>query len=1663
MQQQPTPDARTAHVRRLVEGLRPRLIDLSGRNRSVSFRHTDSSRREMRIVAPALDLIWERLYEGRKLAVLSLPQPSSGPRTSPTDWAKANGIPVNWDGDAQTLNSGSLQTLYLPTEFERRAYHLSSTSRLSLTERGVTALFGIFGFLEWYENDEAQAPLLSPLLTMPLRIERERHGTSWRYAVGWSGEDPVPNIALVERMEGRLALPGFAAWDHPTEWLGQVQANLPATPRPWRVHRWLTVGLLDFTRLPMWADLDPARWTDGLPVTGLLADVLGGLDRDPAPDLRVEDVDGAPIRELVPYTLLDADASQVRVIAEAMRGRSIVVQGPPGTGKSQTIANLIGLALDQGKTVLFVSEKQAALDVVLKRLEEVGLDSFCLPLHSARADKKEVIAQLRDRLAERMAARDRPAPTVPLALHDLERDRSILNKLPAMLHRPVVVTGPTLHQLLGQLLMARKALSPLPFHPTAARLGEAWRWTPTEIGLIADKLRSLEHAWHESVGNYGSCAKHPWHSLVAETDESPGNQAVLVAAVRNVHEAAVRAAKSEAAGVAACLPLAGISKQTRIRIAEQFDVVPFPGARPPTQWLQSLATWTGRQDLQTLNGILQEAALEFQIVRHALTHGAAVPRHDAISAEAREVERLGVGAQSLEQLAAVVVELRAIADRWDNINLTRTLPAPPMHGDEAPIADVDPAAASTHAKALESTSWWRGFMVQWWRARLFVRRQSGNVADSLRARAAGVKTLRDRLARHGFRGDLALADLARMSDGVRRGHAILSEARPICQGLVDTDDAEFALKSLQQAHAAIGFATSLDALDLPASLLAWLFEKAPGDRIDALRIALAAEAAAQKELSEVLAQLRPLVGDAVACDLALMSNDALAGRLGAAIDAESKLAAFTRFLRLQSEAAASGVGTIVKAFEAAGEPPRQLAEVFDRLYLEHAVADVIGKEPELQQFHGREHEIVRQRFATNDDGMRKRAARHVVRRLLERPIAPGNRQGSAAELTDAALVRRVGTQTRPRIAVRELFERAAGAIQDVCPCLLMSPLTVSQFIKPGTMTFDMVVMDEASQLRPEDALGALMRARQAVIVGDNKQMPPSSFFISSIGRSDDEADSVDDDLVEESILDHAKTRLHPFTGRGGDAPMLLWHYRSRHPSLVAFSNREFYDDKLQLFPPDAGSESDLGLTVERVEGGVYGSSLNPVEAKAVAAAAIDEMRRHPDRSIGVVALNIQQKELIEAEVDMLAMVHDEVREYLEEWRTGLSPFFVKNLENVQGDERDTMLISTVFGRDATGKFAQNFGALSGRSGPRRLNVLFTRAVRRMRVLTSMDPSWIVAPSEGARVLKGFLEYGGTGRLRDEHVAGNATNYGPDSPFEQAVLDALRAKGIPVVPQVGVGHYRIDIAVRHSEDRDRYILGIECDGATYHSSKCARDRDRLRQQVLEQLGWTIARVWSLDWWREPEAEVARLLSIIDDASERARAQLVSKPVSPAGGAPEVPQRDGGPPIRGSVTAVAAPQAGTSGVVAPSRTIPTSPARPTGPATRAAPAFADGKHEPRGIAATPAQGTVYTPVQVAELRRDEDLRAQLIAFRETIMAKNPEVPREGGVLRKSMLEAFVRTKPTTMDEFRSRVPLSLRQDTDRRHVQYLSEILDMVGQRAASGRLGPVQKLVDNFDD
>jgi very-short-patch-repair endonuclease len=448
-------------------------------------------------------------------------------------------------------------------------------------------------------------------------------------------------------------------------------------------------------------------------------------------------------------------------------------------------------------------------------------------------------------------------------------------------------------------------------------------------------------------------------------------------------------------------------------------------------------------------------------------------------------------------------------------------------------------------------------------------------------------------------------------------------------------------------------------------------------------------------------------------------------------------------------------------------------------------------------------------------------------------------------------------KSRNRMPTRKLIESHGGAIQKLKPVFLMSPMSVAQFLKPKSITFDLVIIDEASQIRPSDALGAIARAKQLVVVGDQKQLPPTNFFSQTI--TDDESNTEDFALDDvESVLDLCSATI-------ANKVMLRWHYRSQHPSLIATSNKNFYENKL-LLPPSVllvNHADGIGLSFIKTPPNGYtrggaNAGRNTPEASKIAEEVIKFARLNPEKSLGVVAFSVSQRDVIRDLIDNARRENPDTEPFFSLSRP--APFFVKNLESVQGDERDVIFISVGYGRSDDGTLYQNFGPLNQIGGERRLNVLITRAKEQCSVFSSIVAEDINANPEqlGVNSFKEFLQFAEKGYF--ESPINTGMEY--DSPFEESVALFLAQRGYKVVPQVGMGAFRIDIGVVDPENPNKFLCGVECDGATYHSSRSARDRDRLRHEILEKRGWKIWHIWSTDWFKNRANEELRLLRFLD---------------------------------------------------------------------------------------------------------------------------------------------------------------------------------------------------------
>lgn len=583
------------------------------------------------------------------------------------------------------------------------------------------------------------------------------------------------------------------------------------------------------------------------------------------------------------------------------------------------------------------------------------------------------------------------------------------------------------------------------------------------------------------------------------------------------------------------------------------------------------------------------------------------------------------------------------------------------------------------------------------------------------------------------------------------------------------------------------------------------------------------------------------------------SINSIVNRNALALNQTNWLNTWLEYIQLRNRLYDEGFRNFIHVIEESGMGRQNLQDIVALVINYQLTNEIFEKHPDLSNFTGLEQTAIQQRFRDYDNKLltlqRSKIAYSASR--VQPPI--GVSTGRVSDYSQISLIKHEVTKKTKHIAVRSLIKRAGTAIQLLKPCFMMSPMSVAQYLEPGRFKFDLIVMDEASQIRPEDALGAIARGTRLVVVGDPKQLPPTNFFNKIVNEEDDEDEMVglqDSESILESVMPMFNTRR------------LRWHYRSKHESLIAFSNQHFYDSDLVLFPSPFKTSDEFGVKLKHIEHGRFSSGRNVEEAREIVNSVALHLKNNPAESIGLVAMNAEQRGELERQLDQLAKDDQSLLKAIEINKNSEEPLFIKNLENVQGDERDVIYISMTYGPEQIGgRTMQRFGPINSDVGWRRLNVLFTRSKKRMHVFSSMTSGDVLiasSSSKGVRSLKAFLEYAETGHLHNTVQSSKPA----DSDFEIAVMNALKKHDYICEPQLGVAGFFLDIAVRDPGKPGRYLMGIECDGATYHSAKSARDRDRLRQDILESLGWKIRRIWSTDWFKNPQAQLQSILQELE---------------------------------------------------------------------------------------------------------------------------------------------------------------------------------------------------------
>ena len=1258
-----------------LERWQRKLLDLTLRNPLLNHRSTQTS---LKIVCPDPGRLEDRLATGARLKIVSVPQPRSQAQDEEIHRERTGEL-ITDEYARDQLDRGRVIVDLAPRDLSVRAVKTFRRAETALQEGGSNTLYLAIGFLRWKREGSDDRRFRAPLILLPVTLERK----SVRSAIAMLAHDDEPrfNTTLLEmlRRDFGIELPGLDG-DLPQDDKGidveviwtRVRRAVKEVPG-FEVVPDVVLGHFSFAKYLMWKDL--VDRTDALRDNSVVRHLMDTPSAPYRSDVRfVEprrlDRDYKPSDLL---TALPADSSQMAAIAAADRGKDFVIIGPPGTGKSQTISNLIGHLLGKGKTVLFVSEKTAALEVVHRRLDRIGLGRLCLELHSNKARKTDVLKQLE-------AAWD-PAGIEP---GDWQRKAEELLSLRKRLNRVV----DHLHRKRRNGLTAFHAMGvKIRDEEIASRLTLSWPRADHHDEGDLRALREVVHNLSIQARAVGDISQSPFHPI--ETGEwTPTWQARVVARCGTL---------SSAAGTVEefCASLCGSlgvelpdHAMTRLEALGELAQVLLDSFRKPTFYAL---------DPDGLDQIdaLEEAEQRLEEYRSA--QASLSCRYEPFAwrqLDGDDISRRWVAAVQKPWPMSTFAKRRIVKEL--RTNGARGIPDPSR--DAPLLADL---------------------------------RRDGEAIDRLDGLLSGLK---------GWSAHATPPATAAELHGIgQRARAVVGRLTVDPQGLVEMrgrvrdllrDGNDLLAPDGSVGCTATGYLRALEKLrDSVAA-----FEEVAGPTIRE-RLADAAHAPAQiRETADTIAARHP------------------------------ELHAWCAWRKRRAEAIDSGLRPLVDAVEAGGVPPEEIAETFEAAYCAWWSTSLIEEDEVLRTFNTPEHEAAIETFRRLDDEYRQLTALYIAAKSSGRLPDPDE----GARNPQWGILRREIPKKGGHKPVRKLLEEAPDVLTELTPCFMMSPLSVAQYLPAGQALFDVVIFDEASQITVWDAVGSIARGRQVIVAGDPKQMPPSNFF----ARADnDPGGDIETEGDLESILEEMLAASIP-------SRTLNLHYRSRHESLIAFSNDRYYDNELVTFPsPTVGDDA---VRLERMSADAFyargGARTNQEEARAIVAEIVGRLTQpnasDQARSIGVVTFNSEQQTLIENLLDDARRRKPEI-----EWAFSAEapePVFVKNLETVQGDERDVILFSVTYGPDRAGHVTMNFGPLNRQGGERRLNVALTRARHELVVFSTLRPDAIDLSRTRARAvadLRDFLRFAENGR-RVLGVGPQGYREDFDSPFERAVAHAL---------------------------------------------------------------------------------------------------------------------------------------------------------------------------------------------------------------------------------------------------------------------------------------------------
>lgn len=1332
-----------------------KLLDLGMRNALINLRMTKN---QLPILTNSLDELENALADGSDFSIL--PKPADL-QLEETGFEALQG-PGNADIIQAEFENKRLRSIYTQSELNKAVKDLYRNAKTALEENGANTLYLALGMLRWFENKRSTKARYAPIILVP--IEMVRKSIAQGYVIRLRDDEPQMNITLLEKLKQDFGIVVNGVDPLPMDEHGidirrvlTILRKAVIAQTHWDVLEIATVGIFSFSQFVMWNDI--RNRTDDLMRNKVVRSLIEGKLCWNAQPLEM----GDRVNENNVLLPMPADASQLYAIQAACKEESFVLHGPPGTGKSQTITSLIANALAQGKRVLFVAEKMAALSVVQKRLERIGIGAFCLELHSNKSKKRDVLEQLR--LATEVT-RATTAEEYAAKAEQIAAMRAQLDEYAQQLHKPQAC-GKNLHSLINEYEQYKTAPDIAPFDPG---------FLQSLTGQMLDRQQLTVERMVAAAREIGHPQDHPL-AEVGCTQYTQNLRSSLQATV-DAYRLQLQSMRGHAGALTAVL---GEPQPESFSQLQRLSAI----ASHMACWYDMPRAWAKTSFPQMY---FDEVA---QLAQHSL-------RANALEQQLLQSFDPGFLNMDGQQL---FTEFAQVSTQWF---------LPKMMGMNKLVK-----ALRVYAKIPVNKE--------------TIRDHITTLRDyQLESRSAG-----ELLGRYGQ--DLGPFYAGKATDW-NRILQLSQAAKSSAQMLYDI------CGSYDIMHAHCGDPARKESIyGLQNGLTAFTQAKTAFDSLLGI---------AQK------AEENWLDGQIALCDRILTHAQ--------------NLKEWIAFAGAAADATALGLENVVTSYRN-GAAHEDIVPAYKKALLQGLIGNAIDESGALNRFSGAVFNKKIEQYKRLDDEWARLSQQEVYCRLASK--VP-NFTREAAQSSELGILQRCIKSGGRGTSIRKLFDQIPNLLPRLCPCMLMSPISAAQYLDPKGEPFDIVVFDEASQLPTCKAVGVLARGKDAVIVGDPKQMPPTAFFATN---------TVDEDNLDaedlESILDDCLALNMPQSH-------LLWHYRSRHESLIAFSNSQFYENKLFTFPSVNDRESKVQLV--HVDG-VFDRGKTRTN-KAEAMAVVEEIRRRwqdpilSKQSLGIVTFNISQQHLID---DLLTEACAQEPE-LEKWAFGgEEPLFIKNLENVQGDERDVILFSIGFGPDENGKLYMNFGPLNRDGGWRRLNVAVSRARCEMMVFSTLRSEQLDlnrTQAEGVAALRSFLEYA-EGRALALEGTQQTTQQETPGGIADAICKALAEKGFATELSVGRSKYRIDIGVVDPRDPDRYLLGILLDGTGYGSAKTTRDREIAQIGVLRGLGWNILRIWSMDWWDNSEKELTRILKKLKELQAEKQEPTPESPES----TPDVPEQ------------------------------------------------------------------------------------------------------------------------------------------------------------------------------